>query len=247
MTARAARYLLRFDDLCPTMDQFGWGRFEQMVREFHIRPILAIVPDNQDSELRRDAVDENFWERMRSLQALGATIGLHGYQHRCVSEGRSLLPLHRNTEFAGVPEARQLVWIEMGARILREHGLEPKVFVAPRHGLDRGTLRALRTAGITAISDGFGRLPTLHHGIAWIPQQLWGPVGKKSGVWTICIHSNHATDGQIQAMVEFLLEHRAEFIDGVEATRLAKPSWAGISAQTWMTAQYWRMQIKRWI
>ncbi len=245
MTERPARYLLRFDDLCPAMDRNAWERFEQMVCEFRIRPILAIVPENQDPDLVRDAGDENFWERMRSLQALGATIALHGYRHLCVSDGRSLLPLHRLTEFAGVPAATQSAWIETGVRILREHGLEPKLFVAPRHGLDHGTLLALRAAGIAAISDGFGRMPTLHQGIAWIPQQLWGPVRKKSGIWTICVHSNHATDEQARSVAEFLSAHHAMFMDAEEAIRVAKPSRAGVSAQTWMTAQYWRMRLKR--
>ena len=245
MTERGARYLLRFDDLCPTMDRAGWASFERLVREFQIRPILAIVPENQDPDLRQDEADERFWERMRSLQESGAAIALHGYRHRCVSDGRSLLPPHRLTEFAGVPAATQSAWIEQGTRIFREHGLEPKVFVAPRHGLDHGTLQALRAAGITAISDGFGRRPTVHHGIAWIPQQLWGPARKKSGVWTICIHSNQATDMQVRSMAEFLREHQAECIGVEEAMRLAKPSWAGISVQTWMTAQYWRIRLKR--
>ena len=76
-----AQYLLRFDDLCPTMDQARWARFAALVARFKVQPILAVVPDNRDPELERDSPDEGFWEQMRALEDSGAAIGLHGYRH----------------------------------------------------------------------------------------------------------------------------------------------------------------------
>ena len=74
MIRKLARYLIRFDDLCPTMSRAGWDRFELVIQEFNIRPILAVVPENQDPDLMLDAPDPEFWERMRKLEAAGATI-----------------------------------------------------------------------------------------------------------------------------------------------------------------------------
>ncbi len=43
-----ARYLIRFDDICPTMNWTIWEQVEQVLRTYHVQPILAVVPDNQD-------------------------------------------------------------------------------------------------------------------------------------------------------------------------------------------------------
>src|SRR5271165_6997866 len=104
MVPGPARYLLRFDDLCPTVSRTRWQRFQPLIEEFGIRPILAVIPDNQDYKLEQSQPDPEFWSQMRRMEASGATIALHGYRHLCTSEGVSLVPLHRNTEFAGVPE-----------------------------------------------------------------------------------------------------------------------------------------------
>ena len=61
MMAGQARYLLRFDDLCPTMALDRWKRFLPLIEEFGIRPILAVVPENCDPELKVAADDPEFW------------------------------------------------------------------------------------------------------------------------------------------------------------------------------------------
>ena len=200
-----ARYLLRFDDLCPTMDRGRWERFRALIERFGLRPILAVIPDNRDVGLDYDPPDPGFWEEMRALEAGGATIGLHGYRHLCEESGRSLIPMHGRTEFAGASLETQRSWIEAGLGMLRVQGLRPQVFVAPRHGLDAVTLRVLREEGIGLISDGLARRPFRDLGLVWIPQQVWGPVEKESGLWTICLHSNSATDEDV-AVLEFFLE-----------------------------------------
>jgi hypothetical protein len=119
-----AQYLLRFDDLCPTMAHDRWQRFLPLIEEFGLRPILAVIPDNRDEELNLAPPDAEFWARMRAMEAAGATIGLHGYRHLCELWGRSLLPPHAQTEFAGAPEETQRAWICEGLGILE--------FLSPR-------------------------------------------------------------------------------------------------------------------
>ena len=96
-------------------------------------------------------------------------------------------------------------------RILRGHGLDPNIWVAPRHGFDASTLAALREEGVLVLSDGFTRAPFLRSGLAWIPQQLWAPVEKERGLWTICVHPNTANDQEIAALRSFLAVHAAQF------------------------------------
>ena len=219
MSRKTARYLLRIDDLCPTVAAESWAQWLALVEEFALRPILAVVPRNCDPELERSPSDPKFWERMRALEAAGAAIALHGYRHLCASRGRSLIPLHRMTEFAGVSRPVQREWIAAGLSILRGHGLCPSVWVAPRHGFDAATLQALREEGIPMVSDGFARRPFLRHGLTWIPQQLWAPVEKDRGLWTICLHPNSASGKEVAALRSFLDAHAGQFlsVDGALA------------------------------
>ena len=211
MIPSPAQYLLRFDDLCPAIGRERWERFPPLLAEFGICPILAAIPENCDPEMAVGAVDAGFWPRMRELQASGATIGLHGYRHLCASRGRSLVPLHRWTEFAGVDEEKQRRWIRAGLEILRARGLNPSIWVAPRHGFDRATLRVLREEGISLLSDGFALRPFLRNGMTWIPQQLWAPESKPHGLWTICLHANTAPDSEVERLREFLSGHASQF------------------------------------
>jgi len=211
MIPKPAQYMLRFDDLCPTMSRDRWRRFVPLIREFGIQPILAVIPENRDPELQLDEPDPDFWEQMRTMEAAGATVGLHGYRHLCSSQGRSLLPFHRISEFAGLPEGTQREWIRVGLELLRAHGLNPRIWVAPRHGFDSATLRALGKEGIGIISDGLARVPCTRGGLTWIPQQLWGPSEKAGGVWTILLHSNTAPDALVQELDSFVRKHAAQF------------------------------------
>ena len=98
-----AQYLVRIDDLCPTVHRASWTRLLAFIRESGIQPILAVVPDNQDPELRQSPANPSFWAEMRELEAAGAVIGIHGYRHVCSSRGSSMIPIHTYTEVAGLP------------------------------------------------------------------------------------------------------------------------------------------------
>jgi hypothetical protein len=206
-----ARYLLRFDDLCPTVSRERWRACRALVEEFEIRPILAVVPDNRDPDLAVSPANRRFWQDLRSMERTGATIGLHGYHHLCRSRGRSFVPLQRTSEFAGVPSHWQRTWISEGLDILRYHGLKPKIWVAPQHGFDGNTLRALKAESIHLLSDGFARVPFMRGGLTWIPQQLWAPLEKSLGLWTICIHPNTASAAQIEGVRAFLRRNARQF------------------------------------
>jgi predicted deacetylase len=206
-----ARYLLRFDDLCPTVSRERWQLCRGLVDEFRVRPILAVVPDNLDPDLAVSPADAGFWREVRAMEKAGATIGLHGYHHLRQSRGRSFVPLQRASEFAGVPGHWQRTWIWEGLDILRQHGLNPRIWVAPQHGFDGDTLRALKAERIHLLSDGFARVPFVRGGMTWIPQQLWAPLEKSEGLWTICIHPNTARPAEIETLRAFLRGHAHQF------------------------------------
>ena len=200
-----------------------FGRFMGIVQRHGVRPILAVVPDNRDTKLSVDNPDPEFWERMRALEAAGATIALHGFRHTCESEGRAILALHARSEFAGVPEEKQRAWIREGMGILRGHGLSPRLFVAPRHGFDCATLLALRDEGLGVLSDGFASRAFRRGGVIWIPQQLWEPVAKRKGLWTICLHTNTARPGLEEKLDLFLRDHAGQFTSVEEVLGRGEP------------------------
>ncbi|HEY3703629.1 MAG TPA: DUF2334 domain-containing protein [Terracidiphilus sp.] len=208
---KPAQYLLRVDDLCPTVHRERWERLRALIEEFGLRPILAVVPANEDRELDASPADQTFWRQMRALQGAGAAIALHGFSHTCSASGRSLVPVHRTSEFAGISFERQRERIACGMAILRGHGLDARLFVAPRHGFDNNTLRALQEEGIGLLSDGFTRVPFVRGGLTWIPMQLWAPVPRSSGVWTICVHPNTLHDAQIAELRTFLRSCAGQF------------------------------------
>jgi len=165
---------------------------------------------------------------MRDLESAGATIALHGYRHICQSQGPSFLRMHSYTEFAGVPEETQSQWIRSGLDILRQNGLSPRLFVAPRHGFDSATLRALVRERLPYLSDGFAARPFTRGDVVWIPQQLWEPVEKSNGLWTICLHANTATSHLHQSLGYFLHQFADQFTtfsDVISKSAPAKLHW----------------------
>ena len=242
MLPRPAQYLLRFDDLCPTVSYRRWQRFHSLIKKFGIRPILAVVPDNRDYKLQFSPVDPEFWGRMRALEAAEATIALHGYRHLCRSWGKSLLQLHYRSEFAGVAEETQRQWIHDGLGLLRSHGLNPRIWVAPRHGFDESTLGSLRKEGIRVLSDGFARIPFTRGGLTWIPQQLWAPVEKSKGLWTICVHANTARASSIEELHAFLQRHAEQFTSVDRILAEYQPAKLDGIERVYETLTLWRAQ-----
>ena len=245
MVPKPAQYLLRFDDLCPTVSQRRWQQFRSLIEEFRIKPILAVIPDNRDYQLQLSRPDPEFWDQMRALEFHGAAIALHGYQHLCQSWAGGLLSLHRHSEFAGVSAATQRDWIHKGVEILRDQRLNPRLWVAPRHGFDWSTLVALRAEGITVLSDGFARVPISRGGITWIPQQLWAPVEKAKGLWTICIHPNTARKGMAETLRKFLLHHAGQFTSLDRVLAEFDASQVSVTEHAYERVAMWRHQFSR--
>ena len=103
----SARFLVRFDDMCPTVNWPLWQQLEQVIIDEGISPILAVVPDNIDPALHEGERHERFWDVVRGWQGRGWSIGLHGYQHRYVNRNPGVVGLNHYSEFAGVPIQEQ--------------------------------------------------------------------------------------------------------------------------------------------
>ena len=44
--------LLRFDDICPTMNWEMWGKAKILLDEYGVKALLGVIPDCQDEDLK---------------------------------------------------------------------------------------------------------------------------------------------------------------------------------------------------
>jgi predicted deacetylase len=204
-----ARYLLRLDDACETMDGARWEALENLLDRLAIKPIVAVVPENADPDLRRAPPDSGFWDRVRAWQARGWTIAMHGFQHRLhPTTAKLVLPFYPHSEFGGLPYEEQAQKIRSAWRVFSEQAVRPDVWIAPAHCFDRVTLQALRNeTPIRVVSDGIARRQYYEEDFFWLPQQLWQFAEKSSGLWTVCLHPNSMLPAQLDTLA-IALEHR---------------------------------------
>ena len=189
-----SQYLIRFDDICPTMNWDVWRQVEETLLALGVKPLLAIVPDNQDETLKVSEPNTRFWDEVRVWQARGWTIGLHGYQHLYVTRDAGLLGIKASSEFSGLSRAEQQAKLRSALDIFEREHVIPEVWVAPAHSFDGQTLEVLSALGVRCLSDGFSLYPHLDsRGMVWIPQQLWHFRKMPFGLWTVCLHLNYWT------------------------------------------------------
>jgi len=201
----AAEYLVRFDDVCPTMNWEAWDRVESILTSRGMRPLLAVVPDNRDPKLQVAPAREDFWERVRQWQERQWTIALHGYQHVYETRAAGLVGLNDRSEFAGVAAEEQARRLGEAVAIFRANGIAANTWIAPAHSFDKVTLAVLRDQGITRLSDGLFFHPGRDaSGILWVPQQLWDFRRRPFGVWPVCLHINSWTARELDRFEESL-------------------------------------------
>lgn len=186
------KILLRFDDICPTMNWVQWERAKQMMDKAGVTALLGVVPDCTDPDLMIDAPRTDFWEYIKNLQNQGYTIAMHGYHHQFEIEADGLVTKNKISEFAGLPYERQLEKIKKGKVILNSHGIVTDVFFAPAHSYDDNTLRALAACGFKYVSDGLSSKPYMRQGIKLLPCRSGGipRMEKKSGFVTAVNHAH---------------------------------------------------------
>jgi len=208
-----AKYIIRLDDACPTMNKDKWSKIEKILDKYNIKPIIAVIPNNKDTSMIVDEYDSTFWKKVKNWQKKGYYIALHGYEHLYVTQNSGLIPFNKQSEFAGLSFEEQSKKIKEGWEIFKKHDIKTNIWVAPSHTFDKNTLKALKQeTSISIISDGIGLNPFIKNGFKWIPQQLWRFKNMPFGVWTICLHPNTMSDMDIKQMGNFIKENKNKFV-----------------------------------
>lgn len=182
------QYLLRFDDICPTMKWEIWNRVEALMYKYDIKPIIGVIPANEDTTLKIESAREDYWDKLREWQSHGWIIALHGYQHKYENKNHGIIKVNEYSEFAGVPYNEQRERLLKGLSVLKSHGLNCNVWIAPAHSFDRNTIKCLKEVGVEYVSDGYSSDIFCRFGLKWIPCQLYRFEHKPQGVWTVCKH-----------------------------------------------------------
>ncbi len=204
-----AKYIIRFDDICPTMNWDIWEKIEKILIEQEIDPILAVVPDNKDKSLMIGEAHLGFWDTVRSWQARGWTIGVHGYQHIYVTDRAGLVGINNRSEFAGLDEHEQESKLNNALALFQQEEITPEVWIAPGHSFDTITLRLLKKLKIGVVSDGFYLSPNTDSlGIIHVPQQLWRLRRLPFGLWTVCYHHNGWTSSDVDRLRSDIQRYR---------------------------------------
>ncbi|WP_075557277.1 DUF2334 domain-containing protein [Parabacteroides timonensis] len=214
-----AKYLIRLDDACPTMDKIKWFRMESLLDKYNIKPMVGLIPNNQDPKMMIYPEDMTFYEKKGVIDRWKKkewSFALHGFNHTYTSFNglQGINPVWKKSEYAGLSLEEQRFKIRAGLSILKEKGITPRYFFAPSHTFDENTLQALKLESeIRVISDTIARKPYKSNGFVFIPQ-ISGHCCEMpiSGVWTFCFHPNTMKDTDFVNAEEFFSKHKNEFI-----------------------------------
>lgn len=88
------KILVRFDDICPTMDWNQWNRAMKILKLYHVKPLIGVIPDCQDPDLLIDLPRRDFWDYLKALQADGFAIAMHGYLHLYDTNAQGIVMVH---------------------------------------------------------------------------------------------------------------------------------------------------------
>lgn len=213
-----SQYILRLDDASDFMDTEKWRRMENLLDQYSIKPLVGIIPDNQDSSLvELYKQDPNFWDKIICWRNKGWELALHGCYHKYTTKDGGINPVNKRSEFAGVSLDKQQKMIRHGVNILKNHGIEPRVFFAPSHTFDENTLLALKKeSNIRIISDTIANDVYFQDGFYYIPQQS-GRVRKLPfSVVTFCYHPNGMNAEDFAKLSNFLEVNLESFVNPLE-------------------------------
>jgi len=188
-----AKYLVRLDDACETMNHEKWQRMEDLLDKYEIKPMVAVIPLNKDKAFNHKNIGRDaFWNKVKSWQNKDWEIAQHGYTHEYVAKSSGDFIVGNNySEFAGLLYEIQREKIKKGYAVFQEQGIAVKSWIAPAHTFDADTVRALKEeSDISIISDSYALFPYTKNGFTWIPVQIANFRKFPFGYWTICLHPN---------------------------------------------------------
>ena len=205
---------IRMDDITPDMDWAKFLRFKELCDLYQVKPLIGVVPENQDAMLHIDEERDDFWECLLQLEKEGWVIAQHGYTHIYSTKKKGCFPLNAISEYAGKPYEEQLAYLKKGKQILESHGIYTDIFMAPAHSYDKNTLKALKEVGFSKLTDGFGDRPYEWKGLTFYPISFKqsNSLKQEKGYTTFVIHANTMNEKDFERYEKLFAEHKDKLI-----------------------------------
>tara|TARA_B100000886_G_C20378316_1_gene472786 strand:- start:568 stop:1257 length:690 start_codon:yes stop_codon:yes gene_type:complete len=168
------------------------NRCEGLFDKYAIKPLMGVIPINQDPELLNFPKNDKFWERVSTWQSKGWEITMHGCNHLYTqrSDKKDIFNYGGNSEFYGLSYDEQLLKIKTGLEEFKKRNIKVRSFFAPNHIYDKNTLKALKECDIKIIIDGYGLFPYFYKKILFIPQLFYKEIILPFGIQSTQMHIN---------------------------------------------------------
>ena len=206
--------LIRMDDIAENMNWKLMDRCEILFKKYNIKPLLGVIPSNQDKELFNYEKNENFWNRIRDWQNEGWEISMHGFSHVYDKNTNrdDYFKYGGKSEFCGHNLETQKTRIKNGIKKFNEEKIKIRSFFAPNHTYDINTFKALKEFGVNNIIDGYGLIPYTEKELNFIPQLFYKEIMLPFGIQTTQIHLNYWKDKDFNKFEGFINKHHNKII-----------------------------------
>jgi predicted deacetylase len=211
--------LIRFDDIAPNMNWSMMDKCQELLEEFKIKPVVGVIPKNEDEELLKYPFRNNFWKIVKNWENRGWSIAMHGYNHVYDKETKKkdYFNYGGRSEFFGHSMEIQKNKLEAGLRIFKEHQIKIDTFFSPNHTYDLNTFYALKSVGILRVIDGYGILPFTKNEIKFIPQLFYKLYALPFGTQSTQIHLNYWSENDFEIFKNFVKKNHKYIISIDEA------------------------------
>ncbi len=218
--------LIRMDDIAENMNWDLMNKCEQLFDQYNIKPLLGVIPKNEDPELLKFDKEEMFWKKIKKWSEKGWEICMHGYTHVYDAETRKkdFFNYGGSSEFFGHSLDEQKKRIRNGVDIFLSKDIKIRSFFAPNHTYDANTFAALKDNGIVNVIDGYGFFPYERYGITFVPQLFYKEIMLPVGVQATQIHLNYWNLKKLSEFELFLKNNRGKFLDFDQTISLTKNS-----------------------
>ena len=226
ITSKYTGLLIRMDDITECMNWKLMDKCEKLFDKHNIKPLLGVIPINQDPELLKFPKNNSFWERVLDWKNKGWEITMHGCNHLYTqkSNKKDIFNYGGDSEFFGLDYFTQFNKIKTGLDKFKSKQISIRSFFAPNHIYDKNTLRALKQSNIKIIIDGYGLFPFFKEEILFIPQLFYKEIILPFGIQSTQVHLNEWKDENFEMFRIFIEKNKNKITNLDYIIKITKPN-----------------------